>query len=176
MRTANPRRCCPHSPPGQLGSATGSGVWILPWRSGPAAPTGSSIKPHTAIAATDESLLSGPAFTSTPLVAECTSEHPAGRWIYALAMHANPGDEPISGEIQLESLSRHESGAQGRSESGLRGLQPMSWRGTGGMRRRRDWHPTPPFPSRSNREDWTFHVLAPVLGSGLASSVTSASS
>ena len=69
------------------------------------------IKPHTAIAATDESLLSGPAFTSTLLVAECTSEHPAGRWIYAVAMHANPGDEPISGEIRLESLSRPEVGA-----------------------------------------------------------------
>src|SRR4029077_1727405 len=40
------------------------------------------IKDHTRIAAIDESLLSGPAFNPTLLVAECTSQHPAGRWTY----------------------------------------------------------------------------------------------
>ena len=34
------------------------------------------VKPHTAIAATDESMLSGPAFRSTPLVAECAVSPP----------------------------------------------------------------------------------------------------
>ena len=106
------------------------------------------IKPHTAIAATDESLLSGPAFTSTLLVAECTSEHPAGRWTYAVAMHANPGDEPISGEIRLESLSRPQVGVGIQPSRESRG-QPISWPGIGGKEQQRGWHPTPRFPYRS---------------------------
>ena len=125
------------------------------------------IKPHTAIAATDESLLSGPAFTSTPLVAECTSEHPAGRWIYALAMHANPSDDTIAGEIQLEALSRHESGAQGRSDGTpwtAADVVAWDWRNATATR----LEPDATIPFSLNREDWTFHVLAPILSSGLA--------
>ena len=124
------------------------------------------IKPHTAIAATDESLLSGPAFTSTLLVAECTSEHPAGRWTYAVAMHANPGDEPISGEIRLESLSRpqddvevHPSGEPGYSRFRGMGLAERHSHAAG---------TDATIPVSLRREGWTFYVLAPVLGSGLA--------
>jgi hypothetical protein len=124
------------------------------------------IKPHTAIAATDESLLSGPAFTSTLLVAECTSEHPAGRWIYAVAMHANPGDEPISGEIRLESLSRPEVGAGAQPSRERRTADFVAWDWQKGTATR--LAPGATIPVSLGREGWTFHVLAPVLGSGLA--------
>ena len=108
------------------------------------------MKPHTAIAATDESLLSGPAFTSTLLVAECTSEHPAGRWTYVVAMHANPGDEPISGEIRLDIVVRDPRTPPGQirvvARSGPADLVAWNWRkGTAraaGTRRHR-------FPCRS---------------------------
>ena len=105
------------------------------------------VKPHTAVAATDESLLSGPAFTSTLLVAECQSLHPAGRWTYAVAMHANPGDEPISGEIRLASLRR--PGTVRRSRRARSGAAATSWPGIGETGRRRDSDVTPPFPCRS---------------------------
>ncbi len=125
------------------------------------------IKPHTAIAATDESLLSGPAFTSTLLVAECTSEHPAGRWIYVVAMHANPGDDPISGEIRVESLSRSEVGAgvqPGRGD--LLPADYVAWDWRNGTATRLE--PDATIPVSLGREGWTFHVTAPVLRSGLA--------
>ena len=125
------------------------------------------VKPHTAIAATDESLLSGPAFTSTLLVAECTSEHPAGQWTYAVAMHANPGDEPISGEIRLDSLSRPAVGAgirPGRRSRSAADVVAWDWRKGTATR----LAPDAAIPVSLDREGWTFHVLAPVLRSGLA--------
>ncbi len=125
------------------------------------------IKPHTAIAAIDESLLSGPAFTSTLLVAECTSEHAAGRWTYAVAMHANPADEPISGEIRLESLFRLEGGAEVQpSEEAWSATDVVAWDWRRGTATRLALDAA--IPISLDREGWTFHVLAPVLGSGLA--------
>jgi hypothetical protein len=125
------------------------------------------IKPHTAIAATDESLLSGPAFTSTLLVAECTSEHPAGRWTYAMAMHANPGDDPIAGAIRLESLSRSQvDGGVHRSDDTSRSLDVVAWDWREGTATR--LAPDATIPVSLRHEGWAFHVLAPVLSSGLA--------
>ncbi len=117
------------------------------------------VKPHTAIAATDESMLSGPAFTSTLLVADCASEHAAGRWTYVVAMHANPGDEPISGDIRLESLTRLEATAESPSD-----LVAWNWRTGTATRLVRDAS----IPVSLGREDWAFHVLVPILHSGLA--------
>ena len=123
------------------------------------------VKPHTAIAATDESLMSGPAFNSTLLVAGCCSEHPAGRWMYAVAMHANPSDEPISGGIRLASLYRSEEGVTGRSgQEGSAELVAWDWRNGRALR----LTPVDTIPVTLGLEDWTFHVLAPVLGSGIA--------
>jgi hypothetical protein len=114
------------------------------------------IKPHTPAAAIDESLLSGPAFNPTPLVAECTSDHPAGRWTYVVAMHAHPGDDRVDGEIRLGAV-------RGADATG----DVVAW----------DWRARTPtrlagadatIPVSLEREGWTFHVLAPVLASGLA--------
>ena len=125
------------------------------------------VKPHTAIAATDESLLSGPAFTSSLLVAECTSEHSAGRWTYVVAMHANPSDEPISGEIRLDSLSGPEVGAGfERSRESRIPADFVAWDWRKGTATRLS--PDATIPVSLDREGWTFHVLAPVLASGLA--------
>jgi hypothetical protein len=113
------------------------------------------IKPQTAIAATDESLLSGPAFNPTLLVAECASEHPAGRWTYVVAMHANPAPERISGAITLRSVLPAHPPAR---------LVAWDWRnGTA-----TPVTPDAALPVSLDLEGWTFHVLAPVLGGGLA--------
>jgi hypothetical protein len=125
------------------------------------------VKPHTAIAATDESLLSGPAFNSTLLVAECASEHPAGHWTYAVAMHANPGEEQISGDIRIKSLFRPEGAAAvrtGRENRGTGDLVAWDWRSRTATRVTADGK----IPVTLGPEDWAFHVLAPILGSGLA--------
>ena len=125
------------------------------------------VKPHSAIAATDESLLSGPAFSSSLLVAECASEHPAGHWTYVVAMHANPGDEPISGEIRLEPLTRRERTAgvgAGPARSSAAGVVAWDWRNGAATR----LAPDAAVPVTLGREGWVFYVLAPVLFSGLA--------
>ena len=125
------------------------------------------LKPHTAIAATDESLLSGPAFNAVPLIAECESEHETGRWTYVVAMHANPGDEPISGHIRLTSLAGPDRTAQARqygASSDTAGVVAWDWRRGTATR----LAPDAAIPVSLEREGWTFHVLAPVLNSGLA--------
>jgi hypothetical protein len=125
------------------------------------------VKPHTAIAATDASLLSGPAFNESLLVAECTSEHPAGSWTYVVAMHANPSDKPIAGEIRLKSLGRPD-GARGdetSTQSTVLG-DVVAW----------DWRDATATPLKSDatipvslgREGWVYYVMAPILDSGLA--------
>ncbi len=112
------------------------------------------IKPHTAIAAIDESLLSGPAFNPTLLVAECTSQHPAGRWTYVVAMHAHPGDDRIDGQVRLGSVLGRGAGD----------VVAWDWRDAAATR----LAPDAAIEVSLGREGWTFHVLAPVLASGLA--------
>jgi hypothetical protein len=125
------------------------------------------IKPHTAVAATDESLLAGPAFNPVPLVAECTSEHQAGRWVYVVAMHANPGDDPVSGAIPLSSLSAlSDSQDPPARPADDRAGELVAW----------DWRARSAqlLPRNASisvtleREDWRYYVLAPVLSSGIA--------
>jgi hypothetical protein len=112
------------------------------------------IKPHTAIAAVDESLLSGPAFNPTLLVAACTSEHPAGRWTYVVAMHAHPDDDRIDSLIRLSSVLG----------GGAGDVVAWDWRAATSAR----LAPDASIEVSLGREGWTFHVLAPVLASGLA--------
>jgi len=113
------------------------------------------VKPHTPVAAVDESLLAGPAFHPVPLVAECTSLHPAGVWTYAVAMHAHPGDEPVEGAIELGAVGRPPDGPD---------VIAWDWRSGAATR----LGPDGAIPVRLGHEEWTFHVLAPLLPSGLA--------
>ena len=113
------------------------------------------IKPHTPIAATDESLLSGPAFHPTPLVASCASDHPAGRWTYVVAMHAHPGEERVVGEVALDAVL---------ASPGPEEVVVWDWRAGTATRGAAD----ATVPVSLDREGWSFHVVAPVLASGLA--------
>ena len=129
------------------------------------------VKPHTPISAIDESLLSGPAFNSVPLFAACTSEHAAGRWIYLVAMHANPGEEPVVGEVPLSSLfslSRSEdqpSAVRMEEEAEVvNHVVAWNWRTQTAEQLAR----TSAISVSLEREDWDFYVLAPILPSGLA--------
>jgi hypothetical protein len=129
------------------------------------------VKPHNPITAIDESLLSGPAFNPVPLFASCTSEHEAGTWTYFVAFHANPADEPVTGEIRLTSLP---SLPRARTQPGFgrakrdcdvaNHLVAWNWRTQNAERLSLD----SAIPVSLEREDWDFYVLVPILSSGLA--------
>ncbi len=109
------------------------------------------IKPDVPIAATDRSMVGVAAFESELLVAECHSDHPAGRWVYALGLHANPSDDPVRGEIVFEDL-------------GVGDVVAWDWRAGTASRLGAD----ATWPVDLPKEGWTYLVLAPVLVSGLA--------
>lgn len=111
------------------------------------------IKPDVAIAAVDASMLGAPAFAPELLVAECYSDHRAGRWSYALGMHANPGADEVIGEIVLAELG--DSAPTG---------DVAIW----------DWRsatvtvagPEARLPLTLAKEDWAYFVIAPTLADG----------
>jgi hypothetical protein len=130
------------------------------------------VKPHVPIAATDDSIVavssssrdssseaspseSSSSSSARPLVAECWSDHPAGRWTYLLAMHCRPGDGPVHGLVALSALG----GAAPVGDS-------IAWDWRLGTAERvgtaHEW------PVTLDREDWWYRVLAPVLAGGLA--------
>ena len=113
------------------------------------------IKPHVPIAATGSSMLANTGFRDALMVAECYSDHPAGRWTYALALHANPSDEAIVDDIVFADLG--ESAPVGD-------VVVWDWRRQTATRLGPDGH----WPVSLVSEDWAFLVLAPVLASGVA--------
>ena len=113
------------------------------------------IKPHVPIAATGSSMLANTGFRDSLMVAECYSDHPAGRWAYALALHANPSDEAIVDDIVFADLG--ESAPAGD-------VVAWDWRRRTATRLGPDHR----WPVSLVSEDWAFLVLAPVLASGVA--------
>jgi len=113
------------------------------------------IKPDVPIAATGTSMLANPAFHPELLVAGCHSDHPAGQWVYVVAMHCVPTDERVEGRIDLASLS---------AERPVGDVVAWDWRVRSATRLRDD----ATWPVALEREDWTYLVLAPVLDCGFA--------
>jgi hypothetical protein len=114
------------------------------------------VKPHVPVAATDDSILSvSPSTPPRPLVAECWSDHPAGRWTYLLAMHCRPGEEPVHGQVALGSLG--EAAPAGDS---------IAWDWRSGTAERVG--PAHEWTVTLEHEHWWYRVLAPVLPGGLA--------
>jgi hypothetical protein len=113
------------------------------------------VKPDVPIAATGESMLNGAAFRSELLVAECFSDHEAGRWAYVLGLHANPSDEPVTGTIALAGLG----------ECAPR-REVVAWDWRAGTATRMPASGT--WSLSLDREGWAYLVLAPVLASGIA--------
>jgi len=111
------------------------------------------IKPHVPIAAVDASMLSAPGFRNELLVAECHSGHLAGRWSYVLALHANPGDDPVEGEVAFADLG--DSAPVGE-------VVVWDWR----SRAATPAGPDTRWPVSLVKEDWAYLVLAPLLAGG----------
>ncbi len=113
------------------------------------------IKPDVPVAATDESMVGSAAFRSELLVAECCSDHPAGRWAYVVGLHANPSDEAVTGDIAFADL-----GASAPAGD----VVAWDWRARTATRLPADAY----WPVSLPKEGWTYLVLAPVLPAGLA--------
>ena len=113
------------------------------------------VKPHVPVAATGASMVANPGFRPSLMVAECWSDHPAGRWAYAVALHCNPSDDPVAGEIVLADLGE---------SAPARDVVAWDWRAGTATRLGPDGR----LPVTLGREGWTYLVLAPVLPGGLA--------
>ncbi|MEZ5252079.1 MAG: hypothetical protein R2713_23590, partial [Ilumatobacteraceae bacterium] len=116
------------------------------------------IKPHVPVAATSASMTNGAAGRSVLMVAECFSDHPAGRWAYVVTMRCNPRAGATTGDVRLGTLG--ESAPTG---------PVVVW----------DWRRRTATPMDADgswtctlRHQWDFRVVAPVLPSGIASSAT----
>jgi len=116
---------------------------------------GRLIKPHVPIAATSRSLLASTGTRHTLMVAECFSQHPAGRWAYVMAMRCSPGDDASTGEVRLADLG--ESAPNGD-------VVVWDWR----RRVARRASPDDCWSLTLAPEEWTFDVIAPVLDCGIA--------
>jgi hypothetical protein len=116
---------------------------------------GTLIKPHVPVAATSRSMLVSAGSRSVLMVAECFSDHPAGRWGYVTTMRCSPVDGSTTGEVSLAALG--DSAPSGE-------VFVWDWRLGTGRRLPADgrWETT------LAREEWTFHVVAPVLPCGVA--------
>ena len=113
------------------------------------------VKPDVPIAATGESMFGRSAFRGELLVAECFSDHPAGRWAYVLGLHCNPSDDPVSGEVAFDRLGEASPAGEvvawdWRARTATRVAAGASW------------------PVSLPKEGWAYLVLAPVLSSGIA--------
>jgi len=113
------------------------------------------IKPHTPIAATGRSMLANTGFRDELMVAECYSDHPAGRWAYVVGLHANPSDQVVDGELAFAELGE---------SAPIGDVVVWEWR-------RGEATPLGPdgrWPVSLASEEWAYLVLAPVLAGGIA--------
>ncbi|MEX0846996.1 MAG: hypothetical protein WD023_04385 [Ilumatobacteraceae bacterium] len=113
------------------------------------------VKPHVPVAATSRTMASSPGSRPALMVAECFSDHPAGRWSYITTMRCSPSDTPTTGEVRLADLG--DSAPTGdvvlwdwRQQTAARLALDASWSTT------------------LAQEEWTFHVAAPLLSCGIA--------
>jgi hypothetical protein len=89
------------------------------------------------------------------MVAECWSDHPAGRWAYVTTMRCSPTEGTTTGEVRLDEL-----GASAPSGD----VFVWDWRTGSGERLAVDGS----WTATLAQEEWTHHVVAPVLDCGLA--------
>ncbi len=122
---------------------------------------GRLIKPHVPIAATSRSMLVGAASRSVLMVAECWSDHPAGRWAYVVTLRCSPGDGATTGRVELAELG--ESAPRPRREGGT-DVVVWDWRSSTATL----LAPDAGWDTTLATEEWNYHVVAPVLHCGIA--------
>ncbi|HVX18229.1 MAG TPA: hypothetical protein VHA73_09365 [Acidimicrobiales bacterium] len=116
---------------------------------------GRLIKPRVPVAATGASMFANTAFEPALMVAECHSDHPAGRWTYALALHCHPSDDAVAGDVDFAQLGE---------SSPVGDVVVWDWRAQTASK----VGPGHRWPVSLGREGWAYLVLAPVLDGDLA--------
>jgi hypothetical protein len=109
------------------------------------------VKPDVPLAAIDASYR-GHAYFEGPLVAETHSDHPAGRWVYVAALHANRGDATERFDVPLQDVGVTSP------------VVAWSWR----SRTARRLEPREALSYALEPRDWSLEVLCPVLADGIA--------
>lgn len=93
-------------------------------------------------------MLANAAFEPRLMVAECHTDHPAGRWAYVVALHTAATDEEVEGTIPVAELGESTPTAE----------ETVVWDWRAGSASLLDGDPSVRLP----REGWTYLVLAPV--------------
>ena len=113
------------------------------------------IKPHVPLAATSRSMMVSAGTRPVLMVAECFSDHPAGRWAYVMSMRCSPRVGATTGEVHLADLDE---------SAPIGDVVVWDWRSGIATPMSSDGHWSCTLAS----EQWAFHVIAPVLGGGIA--------
>jgi len=108
------------------------------------------IKPDVPIAALDRCFRANSFGTSAPLIGECYSTHPAGRWVYVASFNVCQAKQPMTFRVDLTDLGDVQPEGP---------VLAYDWRRRTWARVERDgsWEVTLDF------QDWDFRVLCPVL-------------
>lgn len=111
------------------------------------------IKPDVPLAAVDRCFPHNCFLEPRPLIGECYSQHPAGKWLYVTTFNAWRGKEPIESAVDLADLG----------EVAPRGeVIAFDWRKRTCARIRDGWRETIAW------QDWSYRVLCPLLPGEIA--------
>jgi hypothetical protein len=118
-------------------------------------PDGVLVKPDVPLAALERCFRESPFLAPEPLLAECWSEHPAGRWIYLAALNACLRDQTLGFRVHLDELA--DAAPTGP-------VVAYDWR-SGAFEH---LEPGAAFELELAPGDWTLRVLCPLLPGGFA--------
>lgn len=115
---------------------------------------GTIVRPDVPIAAVDSCFARHPVSLPQPLVAECHTDHAAGRWTQIFCAHTYRKPEPVAGSVELGDLGDG-TGWPGHDIVAL------------DLRAGTVTRPTAPWSFTLEPQQWTHHLLAPVLAGGI---------
>jgi hypothetical protein len=113
------------------------------------------VRPDVALAAVDRCFAAHPVARTVPLVAEAWTDHPAGRWVYAVTLNVSRAEERLDEVIGLSTLGE---------STPTTAVVCWDWR-TGTVTR---LDPSEGWRIALDPLDWDLRVLAPVLPGGIA--------
>ena len=108
------------------------------------------VRPDVPIAAVDACYRQQAVARPVPLVAECHTDHPAGRWVQVFCANTYRGDAPVSGRVDL---------GPAWPDAPVVALDLR----TGAVS-----HPSVGWETNLDPAAWTHHLLAPLLPGGVA--------
>ena len=108
------------------------------------------IKPDVPIAAIDRCFRANSFLEPSPLIGECYSAHPAGRWVYVASFNAHRTRQSLDFRVELAALGESRPTAP---------VLAFDWRRRATLRLEADgsWDVSLAF------QDWDYHIVCPLL-------------